>query len=555
MGHGAEGMKYRFQWNFPIFFSPHDPNKLYTTSNHVHVTTNGGQSWETISPDLTRNDPSKLGPSGGPITKDNTSVEYYCTIFAAGESPYEKDFIVTGSDDGLVHATTDGGKTWNKINPKEMPEFTMINSVEFDPFTKGGIYIAGTRYKSGDYRPYLYKTKDYGKTWTKITDGIGAEHFTRVLRADPKRKGLLYAGTETGMYVSFDDGTSWKPLQLNLPTVPITDLTIKNDNLIASTQGRGFWIIDDLTPLHQLNDQITIADFHLYKPMPSYRMGGAQGRPSRTVGQNHPGGVMVHYFVKDTTKAQVSLEFLQADGKLIRKYSTKPDKKAKDEKLTVKQGSNRFIWNMRYPEAESFDGMILWAASTNGPRALPGTYKVKLTVNGKTAETDFEILKDPRATGSDADVKAQFDFQQEVIAKLSETNAAIKKIRQVREQLNRATEPLKDKKDEMKDVLDAAKNIQDKLKTIEETLYQTKNRSGQDPLNFPIRLNNKLGHLNSLAGTGNFKPTDQAIAFKNEIIADIDKQLAGLNKIINDEVPALNALIKQKNVDPIIIRE
>jgi photosystem II stability/assembly factor-like uncharacterized protein len=236
MGHGAEDMKYRFQWNFPIFFSPHDANKLYTTSNHVHVTTNGGQSWETISPDLTRNDKTKLGPSGGPITKDNTSVEYYCTIFAAAESPYEKDFIVTGSDDGLVHATIDGGKTWNKITPKDMPEWTMVNSVEFDPFTKGGIYIAGTRYKLGDYRPYLYKSKDYGKTWTKITDGINTDHFTRVLRADPKRKGLLYSGTETGMYISFDDGASWKPFQLNLPIVPITDLTIKNDNLIASTK-------------------------------------------------------------------------------------------------------------------------------------------------------------------------------------------------------------------------------------------------------------------------------------------------------------------------------
>jgi photosystem II stability/assembly factor-like uncharacterized protein len=555
MGHGAEGMKYRFQWNFPIFFSPHNPNKLYAFSNQVHATTNGGQSWETISPDLTLNDPKKLGPSGGPITKDNTSVEYYCTIFAAGESPYEKDFIVTGSDDGLVHATIDGGKTWNKITPKDMPEFTMINSVEFDPFNKGGIYIAGTRYKSGDYRPLLYKTKDYGKTWTKITEGIPADHFTRVLRADLKRKGLLYAGTESGMYVSFDDGANWKALQMNMPIVPITDLTIKNDNLIAATQGRGFWIIDDLTPLHQLNDQIAAADFHLYKPMPSYRMGGAQGRPSKTAGQNHPGGVMVHYFLKDTTKAQVSLEFMLADGTLIRKYSTKPDKKAKDEKLTIKPGSNRFVWNMRYPDAESFDGMIMWAASTRGQRALPGTYKAKLTVNGKAIETDFQILKDPRSTSTEADMKAQFDFQTEVISKLSETNKAIKKIRQVREQLNRAIEPLKEKKDEMKDVLDKAKEIQDKMKTVEETLYQTKNRSGQDPLNYPIRLNNKLGHLSSLIGNGDFKPTDQAITFKNEITAEINKHLETLTKIFKEEVPALNALIKQKNVDAIVLSE
>lgn len=558
MGHGVEDMKYRFQWNFPIFFSPHNSKKLYTTSNHVHVSLNGGQSWETISPDLTRNDKSKMGSSGGPITKDNTSVEYYCTIFAAGESPYEKDFVVTGSDDGLVYATTDGGKNWQNITPKDMPEWTMINSVEFDAHAKGGIYIAGTRYKSGDYRPYLYKSKDYGKTWVRITDGIDAGHFTRVLRADPKRKGLLYAGTETGMYISFDDGTSWKPFQLNLPIVPITDLTLRNDNLIAATQGRGFWLIDDLTPLHQLNDQVAAGDAYLYKPMPSYRMGPgfSFGRAPRTAGQNHPGGVTVHFIVKDTTKAEVTLEFLQTDGKLIKKFSTKPDLKAKEEKLTLKQpGMNKFNWNMRYPDADRFDGLILWASSLSGPRALPGTYKLRLTVNGKSMETDFEILKDPRSTGTDADLKAQFDFLQEVIAKVSETHTAIKKIRTAREQINRAIDPIKDQKEAMKDVLDKAKAIQDDVKKIEEALYQTKNRSGQDPLNFPIRLNNKLAHLNSLAGSGNFRPTDQMIAFKQEITAEIDAQLAALDKIFKQDVPAFNALVKQKNIDAVVLKD
>lgn len=256
MGHGAEEMKYRFQWNFPIFTSPHDPNKLYTASNHLHVTTNEGHKWETISLDLTRNDPSKLGPSGGPITKDNTSVEYYCTIFAAIESPYEEGLLWTGSDDGLVHVSKDGGENWENVTPKNMPEWIMINSIEADPFTKGGAYIAATSYKNGDYQPYLYKTKDYGKSWTKIVNGIQNDHFTRVVRADPERKGLLYAGTETKMYISFDDGASWKDFQLNLPIVPITDLTIKDNHLIAATQGRGFWLIDDLTVLHQLSDEV-----------------------------------------------------------------------------------------------------------------------------------------------------------------------------------------------------------------------------------------------------------------------------------------------------------
>jgi photosystem II stability/assembly factor-like uncharacterized protein len=558
MGHGAEDMKYRFQWNFPIFFSPHNPKKLYTTSNHVHVSLNGGHSWETISPDLTRNDKTKLGPSGGPITKDNTSVEYYCTIFAAGESPYEKDFIVTGSDDGLIYVTTDGGKEWKNATPQGMPEWMMFNSVEFDPHTKGGIYVAGTRYKLGDYRPYLYKSKDYGKTWTKITDGIDAGHFTRVLRADPKRKGLLYAGTESGMYVSFDDGASWKPFQLNLPVVPITDLTIKNDNLIAATQGRSFWLIDDLTPLHQLSDQVAASDSYLFKPMPSYRMGPAFsfGRASRTAGQNHPGGVIVHYYLKDTTRAEVSLEFLQADGTLIKKYSTKPNAKDKVEKLTLKQpGMNKFNWNMRYPEADRFDGLILWASSLNGPRALPGTYKVRLTVNGKTQETGFEILKDPRSDATDADMKAQFDFAREVLAKVSETHTAIKKIRQAREQINRTIDPIKDQREAMKDVLDKAKSIQDQMKTIEETLYQTKNRSGQDPLNFPIRLNNKLAHLNSLVSSGNFAPTEQMVAFKNEITAEIDRHLNSLKKIFDEEIPAFNSLVKQKNIDAVVLKD
>jgi photosystem II stability/assembly factor-like uncharacterized protein len=254
MGHGAEEMKYRFQWNFPIFFSPHDPNKLYTASNHLHASTNEGESWELLSPDLTRNDPSKLKSSGGPITQDNTSVEYYCTIFAAAESPVTQGLLWTGSDDGLVHVSKDGGANWSNVTPKGMPEWMMINSVEPSVYDAGTCYIAGTRYKLGDFTPYLYKTTDYGKTWTKITNGIASEHFTRVLREDPKQKGLLYAGTETGMYVSFDDGNNWQPFQLNLPIVPITDLAVKDNNLIVATQGRSLWIMDDLTVIHQVSE-------------------------------------------------------------------------------------------------------------------------------------------------------------------------------------------------------------------------------------------------------------------------------------------------------------
>lgn len=551
MGSGAEGAKYRFQWNFPIFFSPHNPKKLYAASQHLHVSYNGGESWELISPDLTRNDPTKLGPSGGPITKDNTAVEYYCSIFAVAESPFEKDLILAGSDDGLLHITKDGGKNWEKVTPTGMPEWMMFNSIEFDPFVKGGAYVAGTRYKLGDFQPYLYRTKDYGKTWTKITEGIDPAHFTRVVRADPKRAGLLYAGTEFGMYISFDDGASWKPFQLNLPIVPITDLTIKNDNLIAATQGRSFWLIDDLTPLHQLDDAIAKSDVHLYKPMPSYRMNGGQARnESKTEGKNHPNGVMIHYFLRDTTKAKVSLEILETDGKLIKKFSTKPDKKLKEEQMKIKLGMNRQIWNMRYADAEGFDGLIMWGASLTGPKAVPGTYKAKLTVNGQPQETEFEILKDPRTSGTPADIKAQFDFSIAVRDKLSETNKAVKNIRTVREQINRVTDPMKDKP-ELKDVTEMGKAINDEMKKIEEALYQTKNKSGQDPLNYPIRLNNKLGALGNEADGSDYKPTEQVKAVYKEITDKIDVQLNNLRLIMKEKLPKFNDLVKQKQVSAV----
>ncbi|WP_375579076.1 hypothetical protein ABWH96_18990 [Marivirga tractuosa] len=362
-------------------------------------------------------------------------MEYYCTIFAAIESPYEEGLLWTGSDDGLVHVSKDGGENWENVTPKNMPEWIMINSIEADPFTKGGAYIAATSYKNGDYQPYLYKTKDYGKSWTKIVNGIQNDHFTRVVRADPERKGLLYAGTETEMYVSFDDGASWKNFQLNLPIVPITDLTIKDNHLIAATQGRGFWLIDDLTVLHQLSDVVTQNDHYLFQPKKTYRIGG-RSVESKTAGENMPSGVITYFHLKDTASADtVKIHYKEKSGKVIATFSTHPDKKAKEEKLTVEPGSNQLIWNMRYPDAEVFDGMILWWSSTSGLTALPGKYDVELSVNGESQTQEFEIVKDPRSSATQEDLKAQFDFQNEVIAKLSETNLAIKDIRKARVQI------------------------------------------------------------------------------------------------------------------------
>jgi photosystem II stability/assembly factor-like uncharacterized protein len=554
MGHGVEGMKYRFQWNFPLFFSPHDPKKLYTASNHLHVTYDAGQSWEIISPDLTRNDTSRMGPSGGPITKDNTSVEYYCTIFAAVESPRVKDLIWAGSDDGLIHVTRDGGKNWENVTPPDMPEWIMINSIEADPFVDGGAYIAATMYKSGDFQPYLYKTKDFGKTWTKIVNGIGEEHFTRVVRADPKREGLLYAGTESGMYVSFDDGDNWQSFQLNLPIVPITDLTIKDDHLIAATQGRSVWLIDDLTPLHQLSDELQKASVHLFQPKNTWRMGGYYSKRVRDAGVNHPNGAMV-YFYLDSLAAKndsISLTFKEEGGTEIRSFSTYA--KENRDKLKVEKGSNLFLWNLRYQNAERFEGMILWWASLSGPKAMPGKYMVELSVGEEVQSADFEVLQDPRSEVSLQDIQAQFDFVTEVCNKLTEAHNAIEEIRDIRAQLKNYTKRLPEE-DEYKPIREQAEVMDSVMTEVEKALYQTKNRSGQDPLNFPIRLTNKLGHLNSLMGNGDYPPTDQAVAVKEELSAKIDEELDRFERVKEEALPKFNNLVRELKVDAIILEE
>ncbi len=555
MGYGAEGMKYRFQWNFPLFFSPHQADKLYAASNHLHVSYDEGQAWEVISPDLTRNDTSMLGPSGGPITKDNSGVEYYATIFAAVESPDEEGVIWTGSDDGLLHITRDGGENWENITPADMPEWMMINSIEVDPFVQGGAYVAGTRYKLGDFQPYVYKTKDYGKTWTKITNGIAPEHFTRVVRADPKRQGLLYCGTETEMYISFDDGASWQTFQNNLPIVPITDLAIKHDNLIAATQGRSFWLIDDLTPLHQLDQAVAQSDFHLFTPMSAYRMPGGGGAESLLVGENHPGGVMLYYYLKDEpdTTLKASLKIMEEDGTLIKEFSTTLDEKNEDPtqaKLELKQGFNRFVWNMRYPDAETFEGMILWGGGTAGPLAVPGQYKASLTVNGEDKGVNFEILPDPRSSSTLADYQAQFDFLLSLRDKLTETHRAIRQIRDIRKQVNAVAEKVKDE-ESMQEISDKAKAIDKKITKVEKALYQTNNKSRQDPLNYPIKLNNKLANVGSQVGSGNFKPTKQAIDFKKEVTDKIDGQLNQFKQILQTDIPEFNRLVQEKGVNAV----
>jgi photosystem II stability/assembly factor-like uncharacterized protein len=572
MGWGAEGMKYRFQWNFPIVFSPHDPNTLYVGSNLLFKTSNEGQSWQAISPDLTRNDKAKLGPSGGPITKDNTSVEYYCTIFTLMESPVQKGVIWTGSDDGLVHVTRDGGKKWENVTPKEMPEWIQINSIEASPHDAGSSYFAGTMYKSDDFRPYLYKTNDYGKTWKKIVNGIPDNAFTRVIREDPNRRGLLYAGTETGIYVSFNDGESWQSLQLNLPVVPITDLAVhkREKDLVAATQGRSFWVLDDLTLLHQWKDAIASSDAHLFKSEDAYRLpdSGRSSDRGMIAGANPPSGTVIWYYLKDKPASEVTLEIFDGAGKPVKKFSSTaaeeapaaaspedggPARGGRAARVPAEKGLNRFVWDLRYSDAIRFPGLILWSGNTNGPRAVPGTYQVKLTVGGKTMTESFELKKDPRIATTQEEFQKQFDLLMKIRDKLSEVHKAIIEIRDVRKQVDDYATRVAGQPNS-NSIVDSSKSLKAKLISIEEELYQTKNQSNQDPLNYPIRLNNKLAALAGVVASADAAPTDQSYAVYEDLTGRINAQLEKLKQVMASDVPAFNKLVREKDVPAVFVK-
>ncbi len=548
IGYGAEGMKYRFQWNFPVFFSPHDPNKLYTCSQHLHVSTNGGETWKIISPDLSRNDAEKLVSSGGPITKDNTGVEYYATIFAAIESPYEKDLLWCGSDDGLIHISKDGGANWENVTPKKLPEWALINSIEADPWNKGGLYVAATKYKSGDYTPYLYHTTDYGKSWELITNGIASEHFTRVVKADKTVKGLLYCGTENGMYVSKDDGANWQTLQLNLPIVPITDIALKDNDLIIATQGRSFWILDDLNIIwDEINESTKKDEMRIYSSHPTVGYGGS-AKTSLTQGTNHPLGVRLFMNVPDAEKA-TTIRILDSEGKEITSYGS--DAKDKSNKLDFESGMNSFVWNMRYPKADKFDGLLMWWGTLNGPSAPPGQYIAELKIEDKIVKTQFEILLDPRSEGTAEDRQVQFEFLLGIRNKLDETHDAIRNMRDIKSQISSLNSRID--KDKFAEVIKEGERLDSLMTDIEKVLYQTKLESNQDMLNYPIKLNNKLAHVASLASMGIYRPTDQMIAVKVGIAKEIDVELKKWYVIKDEALSKYNELIRTQKVNAIQI--
>ncbi|MBL8175643.1 MAG: glycosyl hydrolase [Bryobacterales bacterium] len=548
MGRSPAELKYRFQWNFPIFFSPHDPNILYSASNVLHRSTNEGQSWEDISGDLTRNDKSKQVSSGGPITKDNTSVEYYGTIFTAAESPVKKGVLWTGSDDGLVQVSEDNGRTWRNVTPKDLPEWSQINSIEASPHDPASAYFAATMYKWDDFRPYLYKTADYGKTWTRIVAGIDPAAFTRVVREDPARRGLLYAGTETGMYVSFDDGAKWESLRLNLPIVPITDLAVhkRDADLIVATQGRSFYVLDHLNILHQIKDGTANGDAFLFSPEPAYRTAGftrSRIPAGASIGENPPNGVVLHCYLKEEPKGETILEITGNSGKLLRKLTPK-----------LKAGLNELLWDLRLEDATTIPGMILWAGFTQGPKAAPGRYQARLTVNGKPLTQPIEIRKDPRLTDvSQEDLEKQLALSLQVRDKLTEAHQAILKIRDTRKQIDEMAARLDAK--ERKDVIEAGKALAKKLTAIEEELYQTKNQSNQDPLNYPIKLNNRLAALYGAIQSADSAPTRQAQLFYEELATAINGHTQSLRTLLDRDLAAFNKLARDKDVPPIIMRK
>ncbi len=552
IGAGADVQKYRFQWNFPIFFSPHNPKKIYAGGNVLFVTENEGANWTALGGDLTTNDKLKQKASGGPITKDNTGVEVYCTIFTATESELEKDLLWTGSDDGLIHVSKDAGKNWENVTPPGAKEGMMWNCVETSLFKKGKAYFVGTKYKSDDFTPYIFKTEDYGKTWKLITNGIPATHFTRCLRADKKNSGLLYCGTEYGMYISYNDGESWKPFQLNLPKVPITDLTIKENGLVVATQGRSFWVLDNLGIVQQLQAGILDKNIYVFDIASAYRYDGVQNLNVKNAGVNPPNGIVTDYFLKeykDSTLVKITVK--DKNKKPIKVFTTNGT--GDIGKIDAEKGMNQFVWDMYYPPAEKIEGMILWSGTVPGPKAAPGKYFLEIRLGNDSLEKEFEIKANPVYKCTQPDYEEQFNFLIAVRDKFSEIQKTIRNIRDLRKQLNDFT--ALQGKNCPKEIKSSADTINKYITRIEEALYQTKAKSEQDVLNFPIRLNDKISGLYGYAASGNYAPTKQV----KEALADLgqqaDIQINKFKKINEEDILKFNNLIREKGIPFIGIKK
>lgn len=570
IGEGAKDRGERFQWTFPIVFSPHDPSVMYTTSQHVWRSTNEGMSWMRISNDLTRNDTTKQIPSGGPITKDNTGVEVYNTIFTFAESRVAKGVLWSGSDCGLIHVSRDNGTTWTNVTPKGLPE-ALVSMIESSPHVAGSAYAAINRYKHGDDAPYIYTTTDYGATWTLTTKGIPKGAFVRVVREDPFRKGLLYAGTERGLYISFDAGATWSRFRRNLPLTPIHDLVVHptEKDLVICTHGRSFWILDDLTPLHNYNARNN-APLTAFPPRHTYRVqGGSWSSPTMSVGENAPSGVQFHYQLSDTTSKELTLTIRTAAGDSIVGFSSARSPKGKpfdidntfyrdslhrvsDEALTRHRGGNRFVWDMQYPGAEPLDGALLWGGGTEGPRAMPGMYIAEFALGSDTQRVQFEIRMDPRLTTPRDALQAQFDLHQQINATLSRVHKTIASIRSVRSSISTFQQRISDLDTATtRDVRANMKSISDSLTTIENVLVQTKAVAFQDLLNYPVKLNNKIASLASVAASADRRPTQQVYDLFATLKRQADVQCDNVDAIIAKNLADVNERIAALNLPAI----
>ena len=521
--HGAAYLEHRFQWTAPVVISLHDPNVLYHGGERLFKTTDGGVHWAAISPDLTRNDRTKQQPSGGDITLDDTGTEYYDTIFAVAESPIIKGLLWVGTDDGLIQITRDEGKNWTNVTPKDMPEWSRVSLVEASRFDAGTAYVVVDRHQNDDLAPYIYKTSDYGATWKKIIHGIPETTFVRSIREDPKKRGLLYAGTESGVYVSFDEGGYWRPLRLNLPTTPVHDLVVKDDDLVVATHGRAFWVLDDVTPLRQFTDDIEKKDVHLYTPATAYRIRsageGEDGRNSKRTAQNPPAGAVIDFFVKEVPKGETIIEILDASGAVIRKFNSSqvkapeeplgPDDKKPEKEIKVEAGLNRFVWDLRYEEAHRVPAYYLWEynGGAHGPVAMPGHYQVRLTTGGQSLTAPLEVKLDPRVNVSQAELEEQFNMLLQIREELSHVYDTVNQIQDVRSQLAGLKRRLPESAS-FNNISASADDLDKKLVGVRDQLANLKISANEDSLAYAPQIDAKWAYLAMDVGSADSAPTE-----------------------------------------------
>jgi len=540
-GEPAIDIRERWQWTFPIIFSPIDPNRLYTSSQRLWMTEDAGRTWAQLSDDLTRADPSTLQHTGGPITGDMNGPEVYATIFSVGPGKLDVDVIWAGSDDGLVHVTRDNGATWANVTPPDMPDFGRVSQIDASSFDSGRAYVSVRRPLLDDFTPYIWKTDDYGRSWTKIVNGIRDDAFVHVVREDPSRDGLLYAGTNHGVYISYNDGGRWQELNPDLPDLPIIDLIVEENELVIGSHGRGFWVLDNMAPLREL--------------MPGTTEGSKLFTPA--VATRSAGGVTLSWWQAEAAD-QARLEILDASGAVLRTYepavedstSTRgPEARYMGPSLSNEAGLNYLHWDLRTQPAEVFPGLILWGVRTFSPAVPPGMYSVRLTADGQTQTVPLTVQRNPWITEvTDADLQAQFEFGQRVRDKVTEANRTVISIRNVKAQLEDRLESSDDGR-----LRDAAERLEDGASEVEANVYQVQNQAGQDPLNFPIKVNNRLANLMSMSERGDGRPGNNMPVIFDILVEELRGYTDRLEEIWAVELAEVNSILGDldlPSVDP-----